>query len=157
MNRFDDGLDKWREEKAQDPDWTEQRKANYVPPEMRHEQALMFIERERHPGGGYDKLMNQARYRMEIDEFFDIDYEIKNIKRAMVRRGECDEQEAKAMFKYASSNQQGAIIREMIIEMPELASYTRIRNCSMSEFYPQLQHLEGSAAINTEEGGDYAA
>lgn len=117
----------------------------------------MFIERERHLGGAYDKLKSQARYRMSIDEFFDIDYEIKNIKRAMVRRGECDEKEAKAMFKYASSNQQGAIIREMILEMPELANYTRIRKCSMSKFYPQLQYLEGSAAINTEEGGDFAA
>ena len=46
MDRFEDGLEEWREEKASDPDRTEQRKANYVPPRVRHEQALAFIERE---------------------------------------------------------------------------------------------------------------
>jgi len=155
IDRLYDGIDEWRDEKAADADYTEQRKANFTPAWEKREKALMFIERER--DGVYRKLKNQARYRMEIGELFDIDYEIKNIKRSMVRREECDEAEAKAMFKGASKSQQSTIIREMLLEMPELADYTRIRECSVSEFYPQLRFLEHSAAIDTEEGGDYAA
>lgn len=156
MNRFDDGIEEWREDKALDSDYREQRKANYTPPEMRHEKALEFIERESCPGGAFDKLMKQARWRIENGEIFVITYEIQNIKYGMVRRGECDEQEAKAMFKGATAST-ATVTRELILRIPELADYTRIRQCDISEFYPQLKHLEKSAAINVEEGGDFAA
>lgn len=31
MNRFDDGIQEWREDKATETDYREQRKANYIP------------------------------------------------------------------------------------------------------------------------------
>ena len=155
-DRFDDGMEEWREEMAESDDWREQRKANYVPPELRHEKALEFIDRERHPDGGYAKLLRQAMWRIENDEIFVLDYEIQNIKYAMVRRGECDAAEAKAMFKYALSS--GAtVVREMLIDIPELAGHVRLRKCSVSDKYPQFKHLERALVIDQEQGGDFAA
>ena len=156
MNRFDDGLQEWREDKATEPDHREQRKANYIPPEMRHEKALEFIERESCQGGAFSKLINQAQWRIKNGEIFVIDYEIQNIKYGMVRRGECDAAEAKAMFKGAMAST-ATVTRELILRVPELAGYTRIRHCDISQFYPQLEYLEKGAAINVEDGGDFAA
>lgn len=156
MNRFDDGIEEWREEMAESDDWAEQRKANYVPSQIRHEKALQFIERERHEGGAYDKLLKQARWRIENGEIFVLDYEIQNIKYVMVRRGECDAQEAKSMFKYASSSL-ATVVREMCIDIPELVNHVRLRNCSVSEKYPQFIEYEHALVINQEEGGDFAA
>lgn len=154
--RFEDGIDEWREEMAESDNWREQRKANYVPPELRHEKALQFIDRERHPGGAYDKLLMQARWRIENDEIFVLDYEIQNIKYGMVRRGECDASEAKKMFKYALSS--GAtVVREILIDVPELEGHVRLRKCSVSDKYPQFKHLEHALVIDQESGGDFAA
>jgi hypothetical protein len=156
MDRFDDGIEEWREGKASDPDHREQRKANYTPPEMRHEKALEFIERESKQGGGFSKLIAQALWRIRNGEHFDTDYEIKNIKYVMVRRGECTAKEAKEMFKGATAST-ATVTRELILRIPELAEYARIRACDISQFYPQLKYLEKSAAINVEDGGDFAA
>jgi len=155
MDRFEDGYEEWREEMSESDDWRDQRKANYVPMELRREKVLQFIERERN-GGGYDKLLKQARWRMQNDELFKIDYEIENIKRGIVRRGEGDASFAKDMFKYASSSY-ACLVREMILEMPELADYTRIRKCKASKFYPELEEYEHRLVIDQETGGDSAA
>lgn len=155
-DRFDDGIDEWREEMAESGDWHDQRKANYVPSELRHEKALEFVERERHPGGAYDKLLKQARWRMENGELFYLPYEIRNIKYGMVRRGECDEAGAKEAFKYACASS-ATVIREMLRDIPELAGYTRIRECSVSDKYPELKKYEHALVINQETGGDEAA
>lgn len=153
---YEKNMEDWREEKASDPDWHEQRKANYVPPALRHEKALMFIERERHKGGAYDKLLKQARWRIENGEIFVLSYEIQNIKYVMVRRGECDVSEAKAMFKYATSST-ATVVREMCIDIPELLGHVRLRNCSMSEYYPQFKPFEHELVTDQEQGGDEAA
>lgn len=145
----------WREEKASDPSWREQRKANYVPMELRREKVLQFIENGR-DGGGYDKLLRQARWRMDNDELFKIDYEVENIKRGIVRRGEGDASYAKAMFKNASASY-ACLVREMLLEMPELADYTRIRHCKASRFYPQLEKYEHELVVDQESGGDVTA
>jgi len=155
-DRYDDGIDEWREEMADSGDWREQRKANYIPTELRHEKALQFVERERHEGGAYDKLLKQARWRMENGELFYLPYEIRNIKYGMVRRGECDEAGAKEAFKYANASP-ATVIREMIRDLPELAGYTRIRKCSVSEKYPDLKEYEHALVIDQETGGDFAA
>lgn len=155
MDRFDDGLQEWREDKAAESDHREQRKANYIPPEMRHEKALEFIERESCQGGAFAKLMTQAEYRYENDEEFDPESEAKLIKRMMVRKGECDKSEAKKMFSGANASL-ATIRREIILRNPKLAQCTRIRHCDISQFYPQLEYLEKSAAINVEDGGDFA-
>lgn len=154
--RFDDGIEEWREEMSTSDNWREQRKANYVPPELRYEKALQFIERERHPGGAYDKLLNQARWRIDNGELFYLPYEIRNIKYGMVRRGECDEAGAKEAFKYANASL-ATVVREMILDLPELANYTRIRECGVSDKYPELKKYEHALVINQEKGGDEAA
>ena len=154
MDRFDDGIEEWREEMANSDSWQEQRKANYVPPAVRRDQALEFIEREYK--GIYEMLKRRAWKCINERKIFDLDYEIKDLKRQINGLG-YDAREIKQMFKGSSNAQQSTIIREMLLEIPQLAQYTRIRSCSVSEFYPQLKHLEGSAAINTEEGGDFAA
>ena len=157
MDRFDDGYEEWREEKAYDPDWEEQRKANYVPEEMRHAQALEFIERESYNGGAFNMIMRVAMKRASEGKLVNPEFEAKSIKRNLIENLGYSAKEVKAMFKGGTSSQMSAIAREMILMEPMLADYIRIRKCSMSRFYPQLQHLEGSAAINTEEGGDFAA
>lgn len=155
-DRFDDGVEEWREDMAESDDWREQRKANYVPPELRHEKALEFVERERRPGGAYDKLLKQARWRIENGELFYLPYEIRNIKYGMVRRGECDEAGAKEAFKYACSST-ATVIREMLRDLPELAGNTRIRECKISYLYPDLKKYEHKLVVNQETGGDEAA
>jgi len=141
---------------AYEEEWRDERSLNYRDPEVRHMNALEFIEREKREGGAWWKLVRQARWRIDNDELFKLDYEIENIKRGLVRRGECDASEAKAMFKYASASY-ATIIRELILAIPELAGYTRIRRCSISQFYPQLEIYEHSAEIDVESGGDVAA
>ena len=155
MDRFDDGLDEWRDEMAESDEWQEQRKANYVPPAMRHEKTLQFIERERN-GGAYSKLIRQAKWRCENDEIFVLTYEIQNIKYVMVRRGECSAKEAKAMFRYALSSS-ATLARELLRDVPELEGHIRLRECSVSDYYPEFKHLEHPLVIDQEEGGDYAA
>lgn len=152
MNRFDDGIEEWREEMAESDDWTEQRKANYTPPEMIYEQGLEFVQREYN--GVYEMLKRRAYKRIEAHEIFETDYEVKDLKREVASLG-YTQKEVKAMFK--GSGRASVISRELILEIPELAKYCRIRKCSISSYYPTLQDLEGSAAINTEEGGDFAA
>lgn len=156
LTRFDDGIEEWRGEMACSDEWQEQKKANYVPSELRHEKALQFIERERHAGGAYDKLLRQARWRIDNGEIFVLTYEIQNIKYGMVRRGECDAAEAKAMFKYANSSL-ATVVREMCIDMPELIEHVRLRRCSVSEKYPQFIQYERALVIDQETGGDFAA
>ena len=155
-DRIDDGIEEWREDMADSEEWTEQRKANYVPHAIRREKALQFIDRERHIDGAYDKLLKQARWRIENGEIFVLDYEIQNIKYGMVRRGECTASEAKAMFKYAGSSL-ATVVREMCIDIPELVWHVRLRNCSVSEFYPQFVKYERALVIDQENGGDFAA
>lgn len=157
MNRFDDGYEEWREEMASSEEYEEQRKANYVPEELRHEQALAFIERENCPGGAFNMLMRVAMKRAKEGKLVNPEFEAKTIKRNLVENLGYDAREVKAMFKGCTSSQMSAISREMILMEPMLADYIRIRKCPMSKFYPELQYLEGSAAINTEEGGDFAA
>ena len=156
MDRFDDGLEEWREEMADSEDWQEQRKANYVPPAMRREKTLQFIERESHEGGAYNKLIRQARWRIENDEIFVLTYEIQNIKYGMVRRGECSAKEAKGMFRYALSSS-ATLSRELLRDVPELEGHIRLRECSVSDYYPEFKHLEHPLVIDQEEGGDFAA
>ena len=155
-DRFDDGIEEWREDMAGSPDWREQRKANYVPPELRYEKALEFVERERHEGGAYAKLVRQARWRVENGEVFMLSYEIENIKYGMVRRGECDASEAKAMFKYAKSST-ATVTRELLKDVPELEGHVRLRECSISDKYSQFKHLEHPLIVDQETGGDFAA
>jgi len=157
MDRFNDGYEEWREEMASSDDYEEQRKANYVPEEMRHEQALEFIERESYQGGAFNMLMRVAMKRASEGKLVNPDFEARSIKRNLVENLGYSSKEVKAMFKGGTSSQMAAIAREMILMEPVLAVYIRIRKCNMSKFYPQLRHLEGSAAINTEEGGDFAA
>jgi len=158
--RFDDGINEWREEMANSDDWQEQRKANYTPPKMRHEKALEFVERESYQGGAFAKLMAQAEYRYENDEEFDPEHEARLIKRMMVRNGECNKTEAKKMFSGANASW-ATIRREIILRNPKLAQCIRIRRCPISEFYKgtliEELDLEKSAAINVEDGGDFAA
>ena len=155
MNRFDDGIEEWREEMAESDDWQEQRKANYVPVDLRHEQALEFMEREK--DRAVKKILERFEYCKMHNEIFLLRDEIKIIKRAMIRRGECTPKEAKAMFKYATNNHHSAIIRELILINPEIANYTCITKCGMSKHYPQLKHLEEKHNKDLEEGGISAA
>lgn len=157
MDRFYDGYEEWREEMASSDDYVEQRKANYVPEEMRHEQALEFIERESYQGGAFAMLMRVAMKRASEGRLVNTEFEVKSIKRNLEENMGYTAKEVKAMFKGATSSQMAAISREMIIREPALADYIRIRKCQMSKFYPELQYLEGSAAIDTESGGDFVA
>ena len=38
-----------------------------------------------------------------------------------------------------------------------LVEHVRLRNCSMSEFYPQFVKYERALVIDQENGGDFAA
>ena len=136
--------------------WRTQRAKNYVPPALRHEQALSFIERERHDGGGYDRLKAIALIFIKNDEIMSVQYAIQDIKYNIVRFEGFTAKEAKAMFKYAMASP-ATIARELLKEIPELEGHIRLRECKVSVFYPEFQHLEHSLTLNQEEGGDAAA
>ena len=137
-------------------DWREQRKKNYVPVEMRHEKALQFVERERHEGGGYDRLMTMARIFIDNDEIMSVQYAIQDIKYNIVRYEGYSASEAKSMFKYAMSSP-ATIARELLKDVPELEGHIRLRECEISKYYPEYAHLEHPLVVNQEEGGDEAA
>ena len=153
-NRFDDGIEEWREEMAESDDWREQRKANYVPPRLKYERALEFIEREQ--SYVYGLLKRRAITCIRDQVIFDVDFEIKGLKRYMTDTLGYTQKEVKEMFKGAY----GAVVnRELILELPELADYTRIRKCGISDFYKDtlIEEIEKSHARDMERGGDFVA
>lgn len=152
--QYEENMEEWREEKAADPDWREQKKANYIPPKLKYERALAFIERER--SNVYELLKRRAINCIRDHEFFDVDYEIKNLKRYLQKSLGYTSKEVKEMFKGCY----GPIVnRELILEVPELANWTRIRKGDVSEFYKGtlIEEIEKSHARDMENGGDFAA
>ena len=151
-------IDVYREIQALSTDWKEQRKANKRSPEQIHEQGLEFVERENYDGGAYDLLVAKALDTAEENKLFDYVYEVKSIKRDLIENYGFTYKEVKNMFKFAECS--GSVIkREMILEHPELEQCMRLRKCGISQFYrgTRIEELEQSAALNVEEGGDFAA
>lgn len=137
-------------------DWRKQRAANFVDAEIRHEKALQFIEREEHEGGGFDRLKVIAWMFIENDEIMSVNYSIQDIKYNIVRYEGFTAKEAKAMFKYAMSSP-ATIARELLKRIPELEGHIRLRECPISDFYPEFKHLEHPLEVNQEVGGDVTA
>lgn len=136
--------------------WRAQRAENFVPPEERHEKALEFIEREEHEGGGFDRLKDIAWVFIKNDEIMSVNYSIQDIKYNIVRFEGFTQKEAKAMFKYAMASP-ATIARELLKRIPELEGHIRLRECKVSDFYPEFKYLEHPLTLNQEEGGDAAA
>jgi hypothetical protein len=64
--------------------------------------------------------------------------------------------EAKAMFRYALASP-ATLSRELLKRIPELKGHIRLRECDISDYYPEFKYLEHPLVINQEEGGDQAA
>ena len=152
-------VEEWREMKANDPDPKEQRKANARSARTIYEQGIEFVERESYDGGAYNLLVNKALDLADDEKLIDLDFEMKQIKKSLVEDDGYTWLEVKKMFKFASQSL-SVIKREMILAYPHLADYMRIRKSKkVSKFYKGtlIEEIEESAAINIEEGGDFAA